>query len=41
MPVYEPESLDEQLNLVTRWVLDSTVRVEERARAVVLPKVCG
>lgn len=41
VPVYDPEAVDEQLNLVTRWVLDSTVRVEERGRAVVLPKVRG
>jgi hypothetical protein len=37
--VYDPEALEEQLNLVTRWVLDSTIQIEERQRAVVLPKV--
>lgn len=39
VPVYDPEALEAQLNLVTRFVLDSCVRVEERGRAVVLPKV--
>jgi hypothetical protein len=39
IPIYDPDALEEQLNLVTRWVLDSTVRVEERQRTVVLPKV--